>query len=287
MVKVSIVVPVYNCEPFLAKCLDSILGQTLKEIEVICVNDGSTDSSLEILQEYASKDSRMMVIDKTNEGQAVARNIAIEHARGEFLGFVDADDWVDLDYFEKLYQAAKKNNCDVACAGFKRFKKNKERIADFYEAELVCTTTNDKVRLANIPAHNYIWNKIYNREAWVEAGIKFQSGRYYEDMALLIKIIHKMKKMVTVPDVYYIYRLNPTSTCAQKTNRYSADYRWALGEMFRYADENDIILQRDNIIHKKIYYKIFNFTLLKIYYYESLKIYKLFGFIPFGRQITV
>lgn len=287
MIKVSIIVPVYNVEKYLGTCLESLINQSLKEIEIICVNDGSTDDSLLILEEFARKDSRIIIINKENEGQSVARNIGVEKARGEYLGFVDSDDWVEVNYFEKLYNSAKKYDCDIACAGFKNFKKNNIKIRKSYEAELLCTTVNDKIRLDNLPADNYIWNKIYKRSAWKDLGVKFQPCRFYEDIALIIKLLHKMGKMVVVPDVYYIYRANPNSTVRQKSIKHSEDYKWAINELYKYAEENNIFLDIGNMIQKKEYYKIFNLTVLKVYYYKNLKIYKLLGFIPFGKIVTV
>ncbi len=288
MVKVSIVVPVYNVEKYLKDCLDSLINQTLKEIEIICINDGSKDNSLLILEDYALRDSRIKVINKENEGQSIARNIGIEIATGEYLGFVDSDDWVDLEYFEKLYNSAKKHDCDIACAGFKRYKKTKKlRISKSFKDEVVCANINDKVRMDNLPAHNYIWNKIFKRDSWLNIGIKFTPKRFYEDMALLIKILHKMGSMVTVPGVYYNYRFNSESTVAQKTVKHTKDYNWAKDELVKYAEEQDILLDVTKLVQKKEYYKIFNFTLLKAYYYENLIKYKLFGFIPVGKKMII
>ena len=113
-VKVSIIIPVYNTEKYLRKCLDSVCNQTLQDIEIICVNDCSTDDSLEILKEYASNDNRIKIINFTeNKGVAIARNTAIEQAKGEYIGFVDSDDYVDLDFYEKLYNAAKSENAEL------------------------------------------------------------------------------------------------------------------------------------------------------------------------------
>jgi glycosyltransferase involved in cell wall biosynthesis len=264
-----------------------LINQTLKDIEIICINDGSTDNSLDILTEYAKIDERIIVINKSNEGQSVARNLGIEYAKGEFLGFVDSDDWIDLDYFEKLYNAAKKYKADMACAGYKRCRKNRKSIKKSYEAELICTTANDKVRLDNLPADNYIWNKIYHREAWNEANIKFEANRYFEDMAIIIKILHKLDKMVTVPDIYYNYRVNPNSTVAQKTQKRANDLAWAQNELVRYAEENNIKIDKSNVLLKRAYFKIFNLTWLKAYYYESLVIYKLFGILPVGKKVIL
>ena len=114
MIGVSIIVPVYNTEEYLQKCLDSLTNQTLKNIEIICVNDGSTDNSLKILQDNAIKDDRIKIINQENKKQGAARNAGMQIATGEYIGFVDSDDWVDFDFYEKLYSAAKKHNFDIA-----------------------------------------------------------------------------------------------------------------------------------------------------------------------------
>ena len=116
MIKVSVIVPVYNTEEYLEKCLNSLINQTLKEIEIICVNDGSTDNSGKILKQYAKRYPQVKVIEQQNLKQGAARNNGVKTATGEYIGYVDSDDWVDLDYFEKLYNTAKKYDSDIALA---------------------------------------------------------------------------------------------------------------------------------------------------------------------------
>ena len=117
MPKISIIIPVYNAEEYLKRCLNSIVNQTLKDIEIICVNDCSIDNSLEILNSYAQRDNRIKVIDcKTNGGESKARNIGLDNSTGEFLAFVDNDDELDLDFYEKLYKKAIEENADIAKA---------------------------------------------------------------------------------------------------------------------------------------------------------------------------
>ena len=116
MPELSVIIPVYNTDKYLEKSLDSLTSQTLKDIEIICVNDGSTDNSLAVLQKYADKDSRIIVINQEHKMQGAARNAGIKIAEGEYIGFVDSDDWVDKDYFEKLYNAVKKYDSDIALA---------------------------------------------------------------------------------------------------------------------------------------------------------------------------
>ena len=113
-IKVSIIIPVWNAEKYISKCLDSLINQTLKDIEIICVNDGSTDNSLNVLKEYSRKDPRIKIINQQNQGQSVARNNAMDVAQGEFIGFCDNDDWVSKNYFEDLYKSAIDNKADIA-----------------------------------------------------------------------------------------------------------------------------------------------------------------------------
>jgi len=121
--KVSVIVPVYNVEPYLRRCLDNLVNQTLKDIEIICINDCSPDNSLVILKEYAKKDERIKIINfKKNQGVSVARNSGMKVAKGEYIGFCDPDDYVDLDFYEKLYGLAKKKNTDIAKAVLKKTK---------------------------------------------------------------------------------------------------------------------------------------------------------------------
>ncbi len=108
MAKVSVIIPVYNVEKYLRECLDSVINQTLSDIEIICVNDGSTDNSLAILEEYAQKDTRIKIISKRNEGAGKARQAAIKKASGEYLAFLDGDDYYKSDFVEKMYASAKK-----------------------------------------------------------------------------------------------------------------------------------------------------------------------------------
>ena len=116
MAKISVIIPVYNCEKFIEKCLQSLVNQTLTDIEIILVNDGSTDNSQKIIEKFS--DTRIKLINKKNGGQSSARNVGLDVANGEYIGFIDSDDWVDSDFFEKLYNTAKKYNADISISNF-------------------------------------------------------------------------------------------------------------------------------------------------------------------------
>ena len=118
MVKISVIVPVYNVEPYLPQCLDSLIEQTFNDIEIICVNDGSTDGSLNVLNHYAAKDSRIKVIDKPNGGVSSARNRGLDAAQGEYISFVDGDDWLKQNAYEEIISAVDKRNVDMAVFGY-------------------------------------------------------------------------------------------------------------------------------------------------------------------------
>ena len=124
--KISIIIPIFNTEKYLKTCLNSVLNQTLKEIEIICINDGSTDNSLKIIEEYASKDKRIKFISQKNNGVSYARNKGLEIATGEFIGFVDSDDYASKNFFEKLYNSALKTNSDIACGEIVKIENNKK-----------------------------------------------------------------------------------------------------------------------------------------------------------------
>ena len=120
--KVSVIVPVYNTEKYIERCLNSLLTQTFGDIEIIVINDGSTDKSMQVIERLAEEDSRIKVIEQTNQKQGAARNRGLEIAKGDFITFIDADDWVDIDYIDKMYHCIKKHDTDIAVASVIRIK---------------------------------------------------------------------------------------------------------------------------------------------------------------------
>ena len=205
--KVSIIVPVYNVEKFLQKCLDSIVEQTLKEIEIICINDGSPDNSLEILNEYASKDDRIIVISQENQGLSAARNAGLKIATGEYIGFVDSDDYIELNYYEKLYNTACKNDSDIALTTILKHKKKYLRYNVLHKKEKVAYTLNDKMKISEDNTHRifYVWNKIYRKSLLDKYQMSFPVGRVFEDVLFNLKTIYYANSIVSVPNTKYNY----------------------------------------------------------------------------------
>ena len=126
MAKVSIIIPTYNVEMYLVECMESVVNQTLKDIEIICINDGSTDGSLEILKSYAQKDDRIVLVDKENGGYGIGMNIGLDKATGEYIGIVEPDDFIPLNMYSDLYEKAVENDLDFIKADFYRFKRDSE-----------------------------------------------------------------------------------------------------------------------------------------------------------------
>lgn len=221
MVAVSIIVPVYNTEEYLQKCLDSLTNQTLKNIEIICVNDGSTDNSLKILQDNAIKDDRIKIINQENKKQGAARNAGMQVATGEYIGFVDSDDYVDLNYFERLYRNASSRESDIALATNVRIGKNKFKLRLNLQTVAKYTELQDKLDVCQQWKNECPTNKIY-RKSYLDANnIQWPEGIYCEDKLFTIKAVYFANSIVTVPDVYYYYFDNPKST----VNSYARKHR--------------------------------------------------------------
>ena len=165
---ISLIIPVYNVEKYLARCLDSVINQTFKDLEIICIDDGSTDNSSDILQNYALKDERIVVIRQANAGLSAVRNVGISRAKGEYICFIDSDDWIDFDFCEKLYNSAEKHSADIAVAGIIRACRFKRKYFLRFEEEKVSLDLQEKFDICDVPERCYVWNKIYRMY-----GIKF------------------------------------------------------------------------------------------------------------------
>ena len=280
-VLVSVVVPAYNVELYVEKCLDSLINQTLKDIEVIVIDDGSTDRTLEILNSYAQKDSRVKVISQANQKQGAARNRGLEVAQGEFVGFVDADDWVDLDYFEKMYAAVTKHNANVAAANATRDYKNKVKVHLKLDKELVFTGINNIVK--GIKNNLVVHSKIFRFD--IIKDLRFPEGVFYEDAPYAIRALHLENSLVTVPDTTYHYFSNPKSTIKQQSLKgKNKEDKIAMNlDLINYCEANSIDIGNWEVLKER-------HLLWAIKHYKYHKDFYLFGIklctlkIPFNRK---
>ena len=150
-IKISVIVPCYNVEKYLDDCLKSLLNQSFKDFEIICINDGSKDSTLEILKKYEKSDKRIKVINQSNHGVSVARNAGVENSSGEYLTFIDSDDWVNANYLEKLYRSITSNNCEIAVSSMIRKRPNHQKYRLYFDTEKVYSNLQEKLDVCKIP----------------------------------------------------------------------------------------------------------------------------------------
>ena len=238
--KVSIIIPVYNTEALLPRCLESVVAQTLSEVEIICVDDGSTDRSAEVLDRWAARDSRIRVIRQANGRQGKARNAAMAVATGEYIGMIDSDDYIPADYFERLYTTAVEHAADVAMCGIIKEKPARNRVVAEFSEVMVVEDAARKMQVCNCPPDFHPVNKLYRREMLERVGLRFAEGVQFEDVMFVTRALCESDRLVTVPGVAYRYVLNPTSTvksrqtAAKQQQKYNAhramvDYTAARG----------------------------------------------------------
>ncbi len=209
MPKVSIIVPIYNMENYLNRCLDSIINQTYKDIEIILVNDGSKDNSLKICKEYAKNDKRIILIDQKNGGVSSARNNGLDKATGEYLAFVDPDDWIDKDGIEKMVDFALKQKCDIA---FFDYKINDEiQKSEKVNLEYTKETKDEFIKLlisGEVPG--YLWRLLIKKDIIKKSKFKLDLPMA-EDLVFILEILNNVNKINKLEDAFYNYFLTENS----------------------------------------------------------------------------
>jgi Glycosyltransferases involved in cell wall biogenesis len=200
---VSAIVPVYNVEPYLRRCIDSLINQTLQDIEIILVNDGSTDGGGRICDEYASKDARIRVVHQENAGLSEARNAGIDCARANYLMFVDSDDWVEPDFCRIPLTIAKDKQADLVVFLFHCFQKGREKKRLFYPIDEGIKTQVEALDLIQSNVGMAAWNKLYHRDLFRRN--RYPKGKNFEDVFLTPILVHEAKRIVYTPIVLYNY----------------------------------------------------------------------------------
>ena len=286
--KISVIVPFYNTDEYFKKCLDSLVNQTLKELEIILVDDGSTDNSLAIAKDYQQKDKRIKIVEQENKKQGAARNKGMENATGEYIGFVDSDDWVDLDYFEKLYNSAKKYNSDIALGTNVRIGNGRTKKRLNIKEEKLYTSLEDKFDVCNQFNNECPTNKIYKTTFLKENNIAWPEGVFCEDKIFTVKAVYYANSIVSVANINYYYFRNPNSTVNakakshfEKLNDDKNNARKAVLDFLRsknvaFADKKYWAIKKD--------IKLASFLVLRTKESVYTKKYLLFGFIPLGER---
>ena len=249
--KVSVIVPVYNVEKYIDRCVSSILRQTYKNIEVILVDDGSPDNCGKIIDDYAKKDSRIKIIHQENAGLSMARNEAIKIATGEYFCFVDSDDYLDDNQIQRLIELLYDYNADISMTHFCYFSGDKVSRSDIKDKAGntgLGSDTTDIVELSNIDCirnmhmvtdelYVVMWGKLFKRELFDE--IFFPAGRICEDLAILYKIYDRAKSVVYSKEVLYFYfKDNANSVTFSIKDKFYRDVFMALDEEIEYMSKH-------------------------------------------------
>ena len=215
---ISIVVPVYNVEQYLRECVQSLLSQTYPNIEILLIDDGSSDGCPQICDAYTLLDPRVRAVHKTNGGLSEARNVGLDLAAGEWIGFVDSDDVILPTMFERLLESTQATDSQIAVCNFSEFKNvNPTLIRERGVKEQQTLTGRDACALlmSDNELQNYAWNKLYALSLW--EGIRFPVGQKYEDVNTIYKLFERARQVVLIPDALYRYRLRSNSIVGSKS----------------------------------------------------------------------
>lgn len=215
---VSVIIPVYNVKPYLARCLSSIVGQSCENLEILVIDDGSTDGSSEICDRFAAEDSRIRVFHTENRGLSAARNLGLEHSKGSCIVFVDSDDYAGPDMIGRLLEAIASSESDIAVCGYDVGGKGRLLGAHIPDREAVYTVIQ---WLELFPASNEkgigpaVWNKMFRAEVFEK--IRFPEGHTYEDIWVFPQILDRCRTMHVLPEVLYHHQMNPESVTHKQT----------------------------------------------------------------------
>ena len=241
---ISIIIPVYNQEKYLSRCLDSVLAQTFTDFEVLCVNDHSTDSTAEILKEYAKKDSRIVLLDDPGKGVSDARNFGIDNAKGEYIGFVDSDDFIQPQMYEFLFRAITENNCNMVTCRYEKtetveLKKfeyhcrecNLSEFVDFYNYDFLAK---------NEMVISGVWSKLIQSD-FLKKNASFENYKVSEDALFCAKLWSKTNKKFLVDVPLYVYYTNKDSTVHNVKDWNFIDPLKARYYIYKEYKKNDIL----------------------------------------------
>ena len=248
---ISVIVPVYNVEQYLNQCVDSIVKQTYQELEIILIDDGSTDASGSLCDKWGKKDSRISVIHQSNHGLCAARNVGLNHARGEYITFIDSDDYIHPKMYELLLRAIQKNNADIAACRERAFEDGSEQVEEVLCQKSIVTAENQQQYLEHfleefIGPYTWVWNKLYTREIIGEK--RFGNEKILEDIPFSVDLAVGADRVVWVEERLYYYRQHPSSIMHRKSEDMLLAYKNAYLYLYERITESKLEeLQNKNL----------------------------------------
>lgn len=257
---ISIIVPVYNVEKYLKKCVYSILNQSYKNLEVILVNDGSTDNSGKICDELSREDSRINVYHKDNGGLSDARNYGVAKANGEYVGFVDSDDYIDQYMYENLYKAIRKYNTQIAECGITRVYKN-NKLRPHYDGEEYSLVVDREGYLKEYLENRKVYGAAVCKLLSIDLAkvLKFPDGKVYEDVFYTLELLKKVDKYTLISGNYYYYYIRGDSITTKTFSSRDMDYIEIIDKIGEYTLNNYTKLKEKLFIRQGFaYLSIFN-----------------------------
>lgn len=217
---ISIIIPVYKVERYLRQCLDSILCQTYRDLDILLIDDGSPDRSGEICEEYATKDNRIRVFHTKNNGLSSARNLGLREAKGEYIGFIDSDDWIEPNMYEILLRRLEEKGTDISICGV--WKEYLGSRCDYSICDGIYDGTEAIRILIYDQISNGVWNRLYKKECWTS--ITFPENHTYEEIATSYKVILMAHSVLCVPERLYHYRMRKDSIVHTPSIKNNKDY---------------------------------------------------------------
>ena len=281
MPKISIIIPVYNTEIYIKQCLDSVLKQTYKDFEIIIINDGSTDNSELVITETVKNYNNLKYLYQENRGLSESRNLGIKHARGEYISFIDSDDWIEESFLEQMVTAVEKNGADLGQCGY--FRKDGSNIAGFTmpKSKTVYSLNEESTYISyyynTFIQHKYgiiCCNKLYKKEIIDKEGLKFQKNSeiYAEDLLFNIEYLVNSNKIIDVPICLYNYRVREGSIT--QTNKPFLEKRYA-----------ELMKRVEKLINERL--TIYNKEFMAIAHYETLNVISINAFSKIKSQKSI
>lgn len=251
--KISIIIPVYKVEEFLDRCIQSVVEQTFKNTEIILVDDGSPDKCPEMCDIWAKKDNRIKVIHKANGGLSDARNAGLDIATGDYIAFVDSDDWILPDMYEKMLHTMQIEKADICACNIRSYYSDYEVVLGCDEYIVGNSEQILDMLYSDAKYPVVAWNKLYKREVWEK--LRFPVGKICEDAFTTFKLVHKAKRIVQIPEDFYCYRIRPQSIMTSPFSTKRMDEEEAWRENYQFV----------KTYYPKLYKKAFRFYIQKVH----------------------